>query len=83
MASDCCNYLLLDDVSENRDLHPIQVRCFLCQQQHVRNININICMTSQKYVYQRQHLYHHHAQGNRLGFYEKLGEYEARPAYRW
>ena len=22
-------------------------------------------------------------QGNRLGFYEKLGEYEARPSYRW
>jgi len=43
-ASDCCNHLLLDDVSENRGLHPLQ--------------------------------------GNRLGFYEKLGEYEARPAYR-
>ena len=26
VASDCCNYLLLDDVSENRDIHPIQVR---------------------------------------------------------
>ena len=22
-------------------------------------------------------------QGNRLGFYERLGEYEARPSYRW
>ena len=46
--------------------------------------NFNICTITEKY--ELQHLYHHHAhhaQGNRLGFYEKLGEYEARPAYRW
>jgi len=43
-ASECCDYLLLDDVSESQGLHPLQ--------------------------------------GNRLGFYEKLGEYEARPSYR-
>ena len=25
-ASECCNYLLLDDVSENRGMHPLQVK---------------------------------------------------------
>ena len=46
-----------------------------------KNIEFNIRTTTEKYGYQWQHLYD--TQGNRLGFYEKLGEYEARPAYRW